>query len=45
MYHKLWDCLDKNSVGQCKGSDILEMVKEEDIGMRLLETFKHTQGG
>jgi len=45
MYEKLWACLDKDSVGQCKGTDILDMLKDEAMGMKLLESFKHTVGG
>jgi len=45
IYEKLWGCLDKNGVGQCKGFDLLEMLKDEDTGMRVLDMFTHTQGG
>lgn len=37
MFVKLWACLDKDCVGQCKGTDILDMIKDESKGMVLLE--------
>jgi len=45
MYEKLWASLDKDCVGQCKGTDILDMLKDETTGIKLLESFKHTVGG
>lgn len=45
MFEKLWGALDKDGLGQCKGSDICEVIKNEEMGVRLLDNFKHTQGG